>query len=268
MNAAAPPPPPAAPPPTADPLSNSARHFVTPESGKAPFALGEPAIRGLVLAMLALHALLLGWGAYRHSPTYDEVAYLPAGISHWYFGTFELASVSPPLVRLVAAAPVVLAHPKTEWRNYDPSPSTRPAHLVGRDFVEINGERTFWLFTLARWACIPFSLIGGGVCFAWARALYGPASGLIACGLWCFSPNILAHGQLMTPDLGTTALGVAAAYMFWRWLGQPTWPRALAAGIVLGFGQLAKTTLVVFFVVWPVLWFAVRWLRGSRAAAG
>ncbi len=234
---------------------------------KSEHSLPKPARdcwgRMVVVLLLGIHAGLLAWGAYRHSPTYDEVAYLPAGVSHWVFGRFDLASVSPPLVRLVAAAPVVLARPKTEWRYYEPSPSTRPAHRVGRDFARVNGERTFWLYTLARWACVPFSLIGGYVCFAWARALYGAASGLLACGLWCFSPNILAHGQLVTPDMGTTALAVAAAFTFWRWLRHATWQRALVAGLVLGLAQLTKSTLVIFFALWPVLWVADRLLQRS-----
>lgn len=212
----------------------------------------------IVIALLSCHAVLLGWGAYLHSPTFDEVAYLPAGVSHWELGRFDLASVSPPLVRLMAAIPVVLSEHKTEWRHYDISPSTTPAHAVGRDFTVVNGERTFWLFTIARWACIPFSLIGGYVCYAWARALYGSLSGVLACGLWCFSPNMLAHAQLMTPDVGTTALGVAAAYTFWRWLTDPNWGKAFVAGFVLGLAELAKTTLVVFFALWPLLWLVSR----------
>ncbi len=211
--------------------------------------------------LLAIHAGLLAWGAYRHSPTFDEVAYLPAGVSHWELGRFDLAAVSPPLVRLVAAIPVVLSPHETEWRHYDTSASTAPAHRVGRDFSTVNGERTFWQFTMARWACIPFSLIGGVVCFAWARALYGSLSGLLACALWCFSPNILAHGQLMTPDVATTALGAAAAYTFWRWLQSPTWRAALIAGGVLGLAELAKTTLVIDFGLWPLLWIVTRMVR-------
>ncbi|MEZ6051670.1 MAG: hypothetical protein R3C02_09820 [Planctomycetaceae bacterium] len=130
-----------------------------------------------VLALLTLHGFLLGWAAYRHSPTFDEVTYLPAGISHWELGRFDLASVSPPLVRLVAAIPVTMTNAKTEWWSYDTSPSPAAAHAVGRDFAMVNGERTFWLFTIARWACIPFSLIGGYVCWAWGRDLYGVPSG-------------------------------------------------------------------------------------------
>ncbi|MEZ6146129.1 MAG: glycosyltransferase family 39 protein [Planctomycetaceae bacterium] len=87
-------------------------------------------------------------------------------------------------------------------------------------------------------------------------------SGLLAVILWCLSPNILAHAQLVTPDVGTAALGAASAYTFWRWLKQPSWARASLAGLTPGFAQLTKSTLVIFFVSWPLLWLVDRLLRG------
>jgi len=130
-------------------------------------------------------------------------------------------------------------------------------------FIELNGFRSFWHFTLARWACIPFSLLGAYICFRWARELYGGAAGLLALTLWCFSPNIITHGQLITPDLGATALGVTAAYFFWRWLKRPEWPRTLAAGLALGIAELAKTTWIVLFGLWPLLWL-IWWFSKRR----
>ncbi len=156
-----------------------------------------------VAALLLTHAGLLAWGAWRHSPAFDEVAYLPAGISHWEFGRFDLYCGNPPLVRMVAALPVLAAGAETDWSRY----SDRAEYAVGRSFMDANGQRSFWLFTLARWACIPFSLLGGYVCFRWARELYGAGAGLAALALWCFCPNMIGNGQLMTPDMGATALG-------------------------------------------------------------
>jgi hypothetical protein len=41
----------------------------------------------------------------------------------------------------------------------------------GRQFITDNGERSFWFFTWARWACIPLSLLDGTICFRWARVV-------------------------------------------------------------------------------------------------
>jgi len=220
----------------------------------------------LPAALLAVHTGLLGWGALRHSPGWDEVGHLVAGISHYEFGTFDLYRVNPPLVRMVAAAPVVLADPKTDWRKYDASVGARSERYLRGDFVSANQQRIFWLHTLARWACIPLSLLGGYVSFRWAGELYGRLAGILALALWCFSPNILASGQMITPDAGAAALGVTAGYLFWRWLRGPGWTRASAAGVVLGLAELTKTTWAVLFVLWPVLWLA--WQRSRPTAQG
>jgi len=184
-----------------------------------------------------------------------------AGISHWRFRTFDLYRVNPPLVRLVAALPVLPANAMTDWGHYDSSAGTRSERSLRRDFVAANGPRIFLFHTLARLACIPFSLLGGYVCFRWARELYGQVAGIVALSLWCFSPNILAHGQMMTPDVGAAALGVAAAYLFWRWLKNPTRTSTLAAGLVLGLTLLTKMTWIILFGLWPMLWLAWRWPR-------
>jgi len=198
----------------------------------------------VVTGVLVAHAALLTWGAYRHSPTIDESRWLPAGLAHWD-GDFSAGRVNPPLVRLVAAAPVMLAVMGNEQQETN-STSARTK------FAEDDGA--CWLFTMGRWACIPFSLVGGYVCYCWGRDLYGTASGMIALMLWCFSPNILAHAQIVAHDAPAASLGIAAAYLFWKWLRQPTWERAILAGVVLGVAQLMKTTLVILFGLWPALW--------------
>lgn len=177
----------------------------------------------------------------------DEPAYLASGISHWQFGRFELCRVSPPLVRLVAAIPVQLVNPNLNWGNFNTTPGQRHEHSVGRDFLLVNGSCSFWLFTLGRWACIPFSLIGAWVCYKWAKELFGVSSAFAALLLWCFSPNILAHAQQLTPDIGVTALSLATCYAFWKWTQSPTKLQASIAGGILGLAVLAKTNAVALY---------------------
>jgi len=216
--------------------------------------------RAACVSVVLLHLGLMAWSSSRHSPTWDEVGHLPAGISHWTLGRFDLYRVNPPLVRMIAALPVLLAHPQTDWTHPDKQPGDRwEFQPVGVRFLAQNSSRIFELFTVARWACLPFSLVGAVVCYAWARELHGSFAGLLALLLWCTCPNILGHGQLLTPDVGATALGAGAAYLFWRWLRVPTWPRACLAGMTLGLAELAKTTWILSFFLWPVLWLAWNW---------
>lgn len=215
--------------------------------------------RCVMLGLLAFHTGLLAWGALVHSPTLNEPGHLVAGVSYWQFGRFDVYRVNPPLVRLVAALPVVLAEPATDWRSFYVGAGSRPEFELGRDFVAANGDRAFRYMTLARWACIPLSLLGGYICYRWAGTLYGERAAILALTLWTISPNILAHGQLITCDAAATSLGLAACYTFWLWLKRPTWRHTLISGFVLGFAELAKTTLLVLYPLWPFMWLVYRW---------
>jgi hypothetical protein len=227
------------------------------------YSLSQLAIeRAIGAALLATQAGLLAWSAYIHSPTQDEVGYLPAGISHWEFGRFELYRANPPLVRLVAALPVIAAGYDANWGSYVGTPGSRTELPVGGDFLDANRFRSFWLFTIARWACIPFALLGGMICWCWADELYKPPAGLAALALWTFCPNVLGNGALITPDVATTSLGLAAAYTFWHWLRAPDWTSAVLAGLVMGLALFAKTNWLILFALWPLLW--AIWRLSSR----
>jgi Dolichyl-phosphate-mannose-protein mannosyltransferase len=221
-------------------------------------------LRAAAAALLIVHVALVARIGYVSSPTMDEAGHLPAGLSHWVSGRFDLYRVNPPLVRSLAAVPVLLARPRMDWSHYFQGPHARAEFIVGADFLSANGARSFWLFTLARWGCIPLSLVGAWTCYRWAGELYGPRCGLLALTLWCFDPNILANAAQITPDAGAAALGCLAGYAFWHWLHAPDWRRTVLAGLALGLAELTKTTWLVLFGLWPLLWLA--WLARRRGA--
>jgi hypothetical protein len=219
-----------------------------------------------VVLLLSSHAGLLAYAATRHSPTVDEPGHLVAGLSNWEFGRFELYRVNPPLTRLVAALPVLLAGYEADWNWFFDAPGARMEFAVAQDFFAANRERSVWLFTIGRWACIVFSVLGGLFCYGWARELAGrDVGGLIALALWCFDPNILAHAALITPDGAAASFGVGAAYFFWRWLRQPAWNRAFAAGLLLALAELSKMSWIILFGIWPALWLFWLWTERSHS---
>ncbi|MDA1055775.1 MAG: hypothetical protein O3C40_35730 [Planctomycetota bacterium] len=210
---------------------------------------------------MSVHTTLLAYSSARHNPTIDEAGHMVAGLSHWSFGHFDLYHVNPPLVRMLATLPVMAAGYEERW--VADARFTRPEFDLGREFIVINGPRVVWLFTLARWALIPFSLLGAWVCWIWASELYGRVSGNIALCLWCFSPNILAYGQLIVPDMAATAVGLTAWYVFWKWLQVPTSRATIFAAVALGVLQLTKMTWIIVFGLWPIVWLAYRLIPGS-----
>ncbi len=215
----------------------------------------------LPVVMLISHCVLVARISHQQAPVWDEVAHLPAGISHLQLGRFDLFRANPPLVRLVAALPVVAAGAEVDWHQYSGRPGVRSEFDVGRDFMRANGAQSFHYFVLARWACIVFTVLGGYVCWRWARGLYGHASGLLAAALWCVSPNILGNAAWLTPDLGATSAGLLASYFFWRWLAESDAKWTLCAAIALGAALLAKFTWLILVVLWPGLWIAFRLAR-------
>ena len=216
------------------------------------------------VVLLLLHAALLGFSSSRHNPTIDEAGHLVAGLSHWSFGRFELYNVNPPLVRMCAALPLLATDYHEQWAAA--KQFSRPEFDLGREFISANAESSVWLFALCRCALIPFSLLGGGVCWIWARELYGRECGTVALCLWCFSPNVLAYGQLIVPDMAATALGVTAWYLFWQWLKAPSRDSALLASLALGILQLTKMTWLILFPVWPITWLGYRLASGSKGS--
>ena len=182
-----------------------------------------------------------------------------AGLYTWRLGRFDLYCVNTPLTRMAAALPVIAVGYDDDWSDYFSSPGARPEFKMGEAFVAANGTRSSFIFMIARWACIPFSWIGAIVCYMWAKDLYGRPSGVVACAIWCFEPNILAHASLITADITATALSCAACYTFWRWLKNPKWAETAVSAVALGVAELAKTTLIVFYPLLPLMWIVYRW---------
>ena len=204
--------------------------------------------------------VLLGWQSYVDGPWWDEVGHFSAGLSHWYTGSFQLYQVNPPLVRMIGCAPIAFSHSTIDLGTLldRAAISERIEFVCGKYVFADLGPEAFWLLTIARWTCIPFSLLGLWICHRWANELYGQSAGLFAATLWAFSPSVLAYGHLIVPDMGATAFGLAANYCFWKWLGSSTWKRTVGLGVMLGLTWLCKTTWLNLLVLWPVLWIGWR----------
>ncbi|MGC1273119.1 MAG: glycosyltransferase family 39 protein [Planctomycetaceae bacterium] len=212
--------------------------------------------------LLLVQAALVAPLAFQYGPAVDEPAHFAAGLSVVSFGRFDLYPVNPPLVKSLAALPVLAAGVETDWSSWTfRSPETRREWSIGADLMRLNGERTPWLFALARLAVLPLILAGGVVCYLWGRDLTGPPAGLLAQSLYTFCPNMIGNGALITPDAAAASLGLVAAYAFWRWSEQATWTRSFTAGVALGIVLLTKFTWLILVPLWPTLWLLRRGLK-------
>lgn len=202
--------------------------------------------------LLAIFALQASAAARRDSVTIDEFAHLPVGLYALYTGDLRLDPINPPHTRMLAALPLLLDPPA-----FDPTPGM--AHWsMGYLFMQRNQAEYQSLFVRGRSMIILLALALGWLVYRWATALYGEAAGLVALGLFAFSPDLLAHGHLVTLDLAGALGFTLTAYATWRMLERESAAGAVWVGLAFGVASLLKlsgfvlgaailATLVAFF---------------------
>ncbi len=223
----------------------------------------------LLLAMLVQAFLLLGITR-TTSPNRTELGHMAAALRLYETGRFDHFHVNPPFIRMIVGPAVsLIIAPKTDWTDYSTDPSKRSEWATGVAFVKANDFETVRnCFFLGRVVCIPLVLLGGLFGFLLAKEMFGDVSGFVFLAFWTFSPLILAWGATICPDVAAASLGLVALYTLRKWLLGPTWPRAVVAGITLGLLPLVKTTWIIAFILWPVLWLSLgfRWKSSVQLA--
>ncbi len=218
---------------------------------------GNRRIAGVLAGLLLLLAAAqLFHVAHSTSATWDEPHHLLDGYVTWTEHAFRLNPEVPPLVKLTAALPLL---PRRLWVPPDQGRTVpTEAFSDGHAFVFRNGvERTL---EPARLACTVFTLGLGLLLYLWTTELFGPWAGLVALTLYAFDPNFLAHGALVTTDVGCACFFFAALYAFYRYCRQPSWLRLLLAGFVAGLLLATKFT-GIFLLPMLCLLVLLEWLR-------
>ena len=132
--------------------------------------LVNPYLLKILVAILLIGQWATAQWSLRHEcPTIDEVLHLPAGISYWQTGSYRLYHHNPPLVKLLAAWPVLSRVTTQEqlklyeskyWTDDPPNKAG-----FGHDFAQLHAADFFELFTVSRSVIPTFLMIGGLVVF-------------------------------------------------------------------------------------------------------
>jgi len=211
--------------------------------------------RIILVALLLIQASLLVYLSWVTSPNRTEIGHVGAVVYFWHSGKFDVFHVNSPLTRIIAGMPIALfCSPKYDWTDHSSRPQDRCEWKLGNAFVAANdlGDLRLYVF-LMRLACIPLVLMGGYFGYRFSSELYGEWSGVIFAILWTFSPLILGWGATICPDVAAASMGILGLYTFWHWLKNPGWKKAIIAGICLGLMPLTKTTWVIAFPIWGLL---------------
>jgi hypothetical protein len=222
--------------------------------------------RAACLLLLTLQAGLAILSLRQHNLTVDEGGHLFSGLLAWEEGRLDVYPVNPPLVKALAALPIVISRPRlSESVRWSASMDWVPEH---NRFVHKNRDQYQELIFRARYMLVAFSVLGGWLVYRWSSQLFGQTAGLVALSLWAFCPNVLCWAGVCTVDLGATVFGLAAVYALRCYLHQPAWLGAAWSGCVLGLALLSKFTLLVLYPVFLVICLLACWQPGDGRISG
>jgi dolichyl-phosphate-mannose--protein O-mannosyl transferase len=203
-----------------------------------------------VAALLIVLVIELVVPARRQSAVFDEGCHAFAGYSYWNRADFGVNPEHPPAVKLLAMLPLgkSLHFPPHQdvgfkWECFSGGKQFLYANTVSADSILIRG----------RIAAASLTILAALLTFALAHEMFGAAVGLLALLLFVFEPNLLAHGSLITTDMGMTAFLVATIYSFYCYVKKPSGIRLVLTGLAAGLALGAKFSGPLIFVMLPIL---------------
>jgi hypothetical protein len=204
----------------------------------------------LLAGSLALYATLAVTSMRVKSAVFDEGAHLPAGYTYLVFGDHRLNPEHPPLVKLLAAAPLLLLD--VELKPDD------EAWRLGRQWE--FGKRFLYRWNAADrllfWGRLPIVALGAALAaavFFWTRSRFGLAAAALALFLCVLSPDVLAHGQVVTTDLGLALFLFLSVAAFDRLAERATPLRLGLTGFACGAALATKFSGPIVFPLLIVL---------------
>jgi 4-amino-4-deoxy-L-arabinose transferase-like glycosyltransferase len=188
--------------------------------------------------LLTVLSLQLFLSVRRESQTWDEGNHIFTGYRSWTDADYGLNPEHPPLVKLLATAPLLWSQPKSpvlEGRFFK-----EDAFLRGKEFLYQNDPEK--ILSRTRTAAATLTLLTALVVFFATREMFGTGAAFIALTLLTFDPNLLAHGALITTDVGLACFMFLSVYMFYRFLKSPSALRLVIAGVAVGLVLAVKHT--------------------------
>jgi len=196
------------------------------------------------------------------SATMDEVAHLPAGYSYLTQKDMRLNPEHPPLIKDLAAVPLLfikdINFPSDikAWKE-----DINGQWDFGPYFLYQSGNPADKMIFWSRFPMILILILLGFYIFKWAKELFGNKVALLALFLFSFSPTFLAHGRLVTTDVGAAAGVFIATYYFIKALKSSTKRNIILAGIAFGLAELCKFSVILlipFFAVLALVWWLIK----------
>jgi hypothetical protein len=213
------------------------------------------------LTLLAYPFLLSRYGR-ENSATFDEGMHIAAGHRYWECGDYGINPEHPPLLKLIAAAPLRAWHLDV-YSSPCGTAVTNNMQLIATGYRLMNEPYSHQILVKGRTAATIFPLLLVVTMFFAAREWFGPLAAGCAVILTVFEPNLTAHGPLVATDIAITATTFAAVFLADRYLHKPSVVRLLLLGCGLGLALASKHTAVFVPVILLIQFLGHYWLKRS-----
>lgn len=212
-------------------------------------------------ALLAAYAAMAYTAALVKGVSFDEGLQLAVGYNLWLNHDYRMEGANGDFVKRWATLPFLLSRPAFVPRG-DPAWQNPRPYELGRRFLFELGNRPESLLRQARAMMVLLGVVAGAFVYLCARELSGWRGGLLALGLFAFSPHLLAFGGIASTDLPAALLLLASTWFIWRLLHRLTAASLLGSLATFGLLLLAKMTALAIFPITAVL-LAVRFMAGG-----
>lgn len=209
----------------------------------------------VVAVLLIIFAGLALSSSVQKSPAWDETLWLGIGaylLDHFRWD-IPASSLHPPLSFYLNSIPLLFCNLQEACFEKGDGWDVLSAVQRGQCLLRSSHPSGDWLLFWARLPTICMGIGLGFFVFRWASQLYGTNGGLLSLFLYAFSPNILAHARLATPDFPLTFFGFVAVYYFWQHLRKRDVRSSLLCGLFLGLTLLSKYPALLWLPIFGVL---------------
>lgn len=220
------------------------------------------AVLALLFVQFSVLALIQAW---RDSPTSDEPIYIAAGVAAITERDLRLNPEHPPLAKVVAALPVLLANPVVPstpaWVNAD-------ALEFSEDFAAAQGSSFRSMVFLSRLVPIAEALLTGLLLYCLGSRLFGQTAGLLSAGSWLTLPLVLGIGHLNGLDIPFALVTVAVSLTLLRYISSASWVWLVGIAILLGVALLVRVPATVLVAAVMLVVLLEEFKRGALRAVG
>ena len=197
-----------------------------------------------VAILLAVYVTMALWAVRMKGAAFDEGEHLVTGYNQWLRGDFRMENANGDFVKRWVTLPYLFTQPKMvsttgpAWRAGD-------AYWAGSRFLFEFGNDADSLLRQGRVMIVLIGLATGLLVFYCARELFGWSGGVLALGVFVFSPNMLAFGSIVSAEMSLCFALLGSTWFVWRLLQRITWGRMGGSLGIFAILVLTKPTAVL-----------------------